>query len=153
MDMSVSKEWLLRMAEKEGNGITSVGGLMPPELTPTAAIIRCTAIGPYHGDRCDNGRITSPNAQFTRECPVCGGTGEEPLSRCRRLEARIRDLEAALRSLLWPNVPSADDLAILVAMSSGGAEERHNAAMTLVDALRTAQTHAESLLSRKDVTP
>jgi hypothetical protein len=28
MDLNVSKEWLLRMAEEEGNGIISVGGLV-----------------------------------------------------------------------------------------------------------------------------
>jgi len=35
----------------------------------------CTAIGPHHGDRCSGGRIQSPNAQFTRDCPVCRGLG------------------------------------------------------------------------------
>ena len=27
MNLQINKEWLLRMAEKEGNGIVSVGGL------------------------------------------------------------------------------------------------------------------------------
>lgn len=35
----------------------------------------CDAVGPHHGDRCSNGRIQSPNAQFTRECEVCKGSG------------------------------------------------------------------------------
>lgn len=35
----------------------------------------CTAIGPHHGDVCSGGRIQSPNAQFTRNCAVCKGTG------------------------------------------------------------------------------
>ena len=35
----------------------------------------CDGIGPYHGDRCSDGRIQSPNAQFTRACLKCEGTG------------------------------------------------------------------------------
>jgi hypothetical protein len=35
----------------------------------------CTAIGEHHGDRCSDGRIQSPNAQFTRSCPACKRTG------------------------------------------------------------------------------
>jgi len=38
-------------------------------------VVKCRAIGPHHGDECNWGRIQSPNAQFTRECPVCKGTG------------------------------------------------------------------------------
>lgn len=49
--------------------------------------IACTALGPYHGDKCNSGRVQAPNAQFTRECSVCGGTGvqpaEPPVVKCR----------------------------------------------------------------------
>lgn len=39
---------------------------------------KCRAVGPHHGDRCAGGRIESPNAAFTRDCPACKGTGREP---------------------------------------------------------------------------
>jgi hypothetical protein len=45
--------------------------LMPPGRRP------CQAVGPHHGDPCDGGRIQSPNAQFTQDCPACKGTGYE----------------------------------------------------------------------------
>jgi hypothetical protein len=35
----------------------------------------CNAIGTHHGDPCNGGRIQSPNAQFTQDCPACNGTG------------------------------------------------------------------------------
>jgi uncharacterized protein (TIGR02996 family) len=38
----------------------------------------CTAKGPHHGDTCDNGRVQSPNSQFTRKCAVCKGSGLVP---------------------------------------------------------------------------
>jgi hypothetical protein len=44
-----------------------------PESVPVSRI--CDAIGPHHGDRCNGGKVQSPNAQFTRDCQVCGGTG------------------------------------------------------------------------------
>lgn len=37
--------------------------------------VKCEAVGPHHGDSCSGGRIQSPNAQFTRNCPTCQGTG------------------------------------------------------------------------------
>ncbi len=39
---------------------------------------KCKAIGPHHGDPCNGGRIQSPNAQFTQDCPACKGTGFPP---------------------------------------------------------------------------
>lgn len=41
------------------------------------AWVECDAIGPHHGDKCSGGRVQSPNAQFTRECDVCHGTGNK----------------------------------------------------------------------------
>ena len=43
--------------------------------------VKCTAVGWHHGDPCDGGRVQSPNAQFTRDCTACRGTGfvTEPL--------------------------------------------------------------------------
>lgn len=43
--------------------------------------VNCTAVGWHHGDPCSGGRVQSPNAQFTRDCPACRGTGYvlEPL--------------------------------------------------------------------------
>lgn len=38
----------------------------------------CDAIGKHHGDKCSGGRIQSPNAQFTQDCPSCNGTGQQP---------------------------------------------------------------------------
>lgn len=38
-------------------------------------LTECTAVSPHHGDRCDGGRVESPNAQFTRDCTVCKGHG------------------------------------------------------------------------------
>jgi len=35
----------------------------------------CTAVGPHHGDRCSEGRVQAPNAQFTTQCRRCKGTG------------------------------------------------------------------------------
>lgn len=43
--------------------------------TPANPADVCDAIGPHHGDRCLGGHIQSPNAQFTQDCAVCGGTG------------------------------------------------------------------------------
>lgn len=36
----------------------------------------CKAIGPHHGDKCNGGRIQSPNAQFSQNCAECKGTGK-----------------------------------------------------------------------------
>jgi len=38
--------------------------------------VECRAVGPHHGDVCCDGRVQSPNAQFTQNCNVCGGTGD-----------------------------------------------------------------------------
>ena len=40
--------------------------------------VECYATGESHGDRCAGGRIQSPNAQFTRDCSQCNGTGRLP---------------------------------------------------------------------------
>lgn len=37
---------------------------------------KCKAVGPYHGDPCNGGRVQAPNAQFTEACPACRGTGK-----------------------------------------------------------------------------
>jgi hypothetical protein len=39
---------------------------------------KCKATGPHHGDPCNGGRIQSPNAQFTQDCPACKGIGLPP---------------------------------------------------------------------------
>lgn len=62
-------------------------------------------------------------------------------------------LREALRSLLWPNVPSADDIALLIRTSSGS-QESSDKAMILVERLREAQANAEQLLEgTTNVTP
>jgi len=38
----------------------------------------CKAKGSHHDDECSGGRIQSPDAQFTRQCPTCHGTGRTP---------------------------------------------------------------------------
>lgn len=38
--------------------------------------VECRAVGPHHGDVCDDGRIQSPNAQFTTQCHYCHGSGD-----------------------------------------------------------------------------
>lgn len=48
--------------------------------------VPCGAVGRHHGDRCDGGRIQSPNAQFTQDCPTCRGTGSVPNGYADRAE-------------------------------------------------------------------
>lgn len=53
---------------------------------------------------------------------------------------------AACEGLLWPKVPSADDVAILVRMC--GTSESQESAMELVEALRVAQAFARAAISK-----
>jgi hypothetical protein len=50
-----------------------------PAALARGRAVECAAAGPHHGDKCSGGRVQAPNAQFTRECPVCFGTGGRPL--------------------------------------------------------------------------
>ncbi len=55
-------------------------GFVDSVTCTTAAFVEgvCEAVGRHHGDRCSDGRIQSPNAQFTQDCPACSGTGRRP---------------------------------------------------------------------------
>lgn len=52
-------------------------GLIAEVRAPLAMLIggECEAIGRYHHDRCNGGRIETPNPAFTIDCPACSGTG------------------------------------------------------------------------------
>lgn len=72
---------------------------------------------------------------------------ERLIRRAASLNAdKLEKAREAIAGLLWPNVISADDLAILVAMSAGTGE-RHQEAMTCVDKLRAAQEAGQATLS------
>lgn len=62
------------------------------------------------------------------------------------LKAENERLRKALEALVWPNVPSADDMAVLVAMCAGN-DDRRRSAMELVDRLRIAQAEARAALT------
>lgn len=57
---------------------------------------------------------------------------------------RHADLRRCLADLLWPNVPSADDVALMVRMC--GTTDTQKSAMELVDRLRAAQSAARGAL-------
>lgn len=44
-------------------------------LEENARDLPCAAVGRYHADLCDGGRVQAPNSQFTVECLHCRGTG------------------------------------------------------------------------------
>ncbi len=57
--------------------IVDIGdGVLRKAVDAMPAVEPCDHIGEHHGDRCNGGRIQSPNAQFTRQCPKCKGTGK-----------------------------------------------------------------------------
>lgn len=62
-----------------------------------------------------------------------------------RLIASVPKLLAAVQGLLWPNVPSADDVALMVRMC--GNISSQEAAMELVEQLRLAQAVARAAIA------
>ena len=69
----------------------------------------------------------------------------------REKEAKIKaDLLVACKGLLWPNVPSADDVALLIRMT--GTTETQEKAMVLADALRVAQEKAKTAIAQAEGT-
>ena len=82
-------------------------------------------------------------------CKACGSfydsrSGECPCQRIAALDKRVKELETVIKALLWPNVPSADDIALMIRMC--GTPETQDPAMELVDRLRTAQANARELV-------
>ncbi len=86
--------------------------------------MKCTAIGPHHGDPCNGGRVQSPNAQFTRDCEVCRGTGEvgdphcliQSASEAAAIDgvdaATLPDAELVMAGMLidgWETAPPLDE--------------------------------------------
>lgn len=61
-------------------------------------------------------------------------------------DASYEDLLAACQGLLWPNVPSADDVALLVRMC--GTLSTQNEVMVLVEQLRAAQDAARVAIAK-----
>ena len=59
----------------------------------------------------------------------------------------LPELVEALRGLLWPNVPSHSDVAMLI-RGLGGSQERMGKAMELAEKLGKAQDAAHDLLKR-----
>lgn len=59
---------------------------------------------------------------------------------------KVKALREALRKLLWPHVPSGDDVAMLVA-GMGGSVKTRSEAMGLADNLRHAQAEGRAALA------
>jgi hypothetical protein len=55
----------------------------PVKFCYAESVKACESIGPHHGDKCNGGRVQSPNAQFTQDCPACKGSGKHSPARKR----------------------------------------------------------------------
>jgi hypothetical protein len=63
------------------------------------------------------------------------------------IDRELEGVRKAMGSLLWPNVPSADDMAILSVMASGTGD-RHAGVMELIERLRAAQANGDLVLQQ-----